>query len=139
MKNKVFLDTSYSVALAITNDANHARSVILANWIKTSSVAVVTTQAVMLEIGNALSKQNYRGTAIGMIDRYHSDPNTTVISMTDELYQEGLELFRKRSDKNWGLVDCISFIVMEESGITDALTADGHFVQAGFRALLRGD
>ncbi|MFM5956954.1 MAG: PIN domain-containing protein, partial [Dolichospermum sp.] len=44
----------------------------------------------------------------------------------------------QREDKEWGLVDCISFIVMQDRGITDALTADTHFQQAGFRALLRG-
>jgi uncharacterized protein len=46
-------------------------------------------------------------------------------------------LFKQRKDKEWGLVDCISFIVMQNREITDALTADIHFQQAGFRALLR--
>ncbi|MFV9677847.1 MAG: hypothetical protein ACNYVW_09390 [Methanosarcinales archaeon] len=40
-------------------------------------------------------------------------------------------------DQEWGLTDCISFIVMGNPGLTDALTADEHFEQAGFRALLR--
>ncbi|MFM6264927.1 MAG: PIN domain-containing protein, partial [Dolichospermum sp.] len=44
----------------------------------------------------------------------------------------------QREDKEWGLVDCISFIVMQDRGISDALTTDIHFQQAGFRALLRG-
>lgn len=139
MKNSVFLDTSYSVALTITKDANHANAVALANWIKTSSVSVVTTQAVILEIGNALSRQRYRKTAIGIIRRYDSDQNTSIISLTAELYEEGFELFCNRPDKDWSLIDCISFVVMKERGIDAALTSDGHFVQAGFRALLRED
>ena len=51
----------------------------------------------------------------------------------------GYELFVQHSDKSWTLVDCISFVVMQERGITEALTADRHFVQAGFRALLLED
>ncbi|HLE87746.1 MAG TPA: hypothetical protein VI727_08795 [Candidatus Brocadiaceae bacterium] len=39
-------------------------------------------------------------------------------------------------DKEWGLVDCISFVVMKKHGIKDALAADDHFIQAEFNALL---
>jgi predicted nucleic acid-binding protein len=49
----------------------------------------------------------------------------------------GIAIYCQRNDKNWGIVDCISFIVMEERRITEALTTDIHFQQAGFRALLR--
>jgi hypothetical protein len=45
-------------------------------------------------------------------------------------------LFRQRADKAWGLTDCISFVVMREREIPEALTADEHFEQAGFVALL---
>jgi predicted nucleic acid-binding protein len=45
-------------------------------------------------------------------------------------------MYVQHTDKTWGLVDCISFVVMQERGITEALTAGRHFVQAGFRALL---
>ncbi|MFN0278621.1 MAG: type II toxin-antitoxin system VapC family toxin [Pyrinomonadaceae bacterium] len=139
MQNSVFLDTSFSIALSITKDANHDKAVSLAAWIKNSSVSVVTTQAVILEIGNALSKQRFRETAVGLIQQYADDANTSIISLTDKLYDEGFELFRNRPDKDWSPVDCISFIVMKERGINSALTHDEHFVQAGFRALLRED
>jgi len=39
------------------------------------------------------------------------------------------------SDKEWGLVDCLSFVIMRERGITEALTPDRHFTRAGFKAL----
>ena len=67
------------------------------------------------------------------------DPNTSIISLTDVLDENAFELFRKRLDKEWGLVDCVSFVVMRERGINDALTAAEHFIQAGFRALLRDE
>jgi predicted nucleic acid-binding protein len=49
---------------------------------------------------------------------------------------DALELYRGRSDKDWGMTDCASFVVMAENGISDALTADQHFKQAGFRPLM---
>jgi predicted nucleic acid-binding protein len=52
------------------------------------------------------------------------------------LLQRGLHLFAGRPDKNWSLTDCISFVVMQDEGLIEALTADAHFEQAGFKALL---
>lgn len=139
MRNSIFLDTSFSIALAIAKDEFHDRAIDLANTIEAENIKIVTTQAVFLEIGNALSKLKYRQSAVETIQRLESDLNTAIIFLTDDLYEEGFELFRNRHDKEWGLIDCISFVVMDEQGITEALTADEHFVQAGFRALLRED
>ena len=50
-------------------------------------------------------------------------------------FARGKELYGDRPDKSWSLTDCISFVVMTERGISDALTGDHHFVQARFRAL----
>jgi len=58
---------------------------------------------------------------------------------TNQRFEQALELFRNRPDKQWGLVDCVSFIVMQERGLTEALTTDEHYEQAGFRALLRSE
>jgi len=56
----------------------------------------------------------------------------------DEWLRRGLHLFERRRDKAWSLTDCISFAVMTDRGLTDALTGDHHFEQAGFRALAPG-
>jgi len=53
------------------------------------------------------------------------------------LFADGFGLYQGRPDKEWGLVDCVTFVVMKKRGITEALTADEHFEQAGFQALLR--
>jgi len=139
MRNKVFLDTSYSIAAAIGKDEFHKRARELAVQIRTKGIRIVTIQAVVLEIGNALSKLKYRQSAIEIIERLESDLNISIISLTSELYAEGFQLFRNRPDKEWSLVDCISFVVMREHNIEAALTADEHFIQAGFRALLWED
>jgi hypothetical protein len=55
---------------------------------------------------------------------------------SNELFAAGVELYATRPDKEWSLTDCISFVVMEREGLTDALTGDRHFEQAGFKVLL---
>ncbi|MEL6778344.1 MAG: hypothetical protein AAFO06_13905, partial [Cyanobacteria bacterium J06597_16] len=59
-----------------------------------------------------------------------------IVPLSESLYFKALSLFQDRMDKEWGLVDCVSFIVMKERGITQALTCDQHFQQMGFQALL---
>jgi len=92
---------------------------------------------VLLEIGNALSKKRYRQAAGELLDALERDPQVEIVLLTEELYQQALALFCSRLDKEWGLIDCVSFIIMRERGLTNALTTDDHFEQAGFRALLR--
>ena len=136
---EVFLDTSFAIALSATTDQNHIKAIKLAEQIESQNLRLVTTQAILLEIGNSLSKQRYRTAAIQLLESLESDINIEIVSLTSELYNSAFELFKSRQDKEWGLVDCISFVVMEHRGITEALTADDHFNQAGFRALLRNE
>lgn len=56
--------------------------------------------------------------------------------MTSSAFREAVERYRSRPDQTWGLIDCTSFLIMEQKGITDALSADRDFQQAGFGALL---
>jgi len=132
-----FLDTSFAIALSAITDQNHAKAVELAEQIEAQNIRLVTTKAILLEIGNALSKQKYRTGAIQLLESLELDPNVEIIPVTNELYNAAFQLFRSRQDKEWGLVDCISFVVMQNRGIADALTADEHFNQAGFRASLK--
>jgi hypothetical protein len=134
---EVFLDTSFAIALSSVTDQNHVRAVQLANQIETNKTRLVTTQAILLEIGNALSKQRHRVAAIQLLESLETDPNVEVVLFTNSLYKLAFNLFKQREDKEWGLVDCTSFIVMQDREIIEALTADAHFQQAGFRVLLR--
>ena len=135
--SRVFLDTSYVVSLFAPSDSFHPKAQELANRIRRDRPRVITTRAVLLEIGNALSKPLQREPAFQFLDSLESDPRVEVIPLSDELYFQGLRLFRRRPDMEWGLVDCISFEVMKERAVTDSLTSDVHFQQAGFRPLLR--
>ncbi len=97
----------------------------------------MTTRAVLLEIGNALSKQRYRHAAIRLLDALEADLRVEIIPLSEQLYTRALQLYCERPDKEWGLTDCISFLIMQDLGLTEALTTDEHFQQAGFRVLLR--
>lgn len=97
---------------------------------------MVTTRAVVLEIGNALARQRYRKSAINLLQAIEEDPLIEIVPITNELYQKGFALYSERRDKEWSINDCLSFVVMREMNLTEALTTDRHFVQAGFMAIL---
>jgi predicted nucleic acid-binding protein len=100
--NEIFLDTSFAIALSAITDQNHARAVELAEQIEAQNSYLVTTQAILLEIGNALSKQRYRTAAIQLLESLESDPNVEIVPLTNELYNAAFQLFRSRQDKEWG-------------------------------------
>jgi len=134
--NDVFLDTSYAIALSSPKDAHHAKAVVLAQQLEDAGTQIVTTVGVVLEIGNALSRLRYRKAAVALLSALESDAKIEVVSASEELCGQAFELFQQRMDKEWGMTDCLSFVVMSEREITAALTADDHFRQAGFQALL---
>jgi len=137
MGPEVFLDAAYAIALAAASDQLHARAIQLADEIEASGTRLLTTRAVILEIGNALSRQRYRAAAAALLQSLEADPKVEIVPLSAEVYADAFRLFRDRTDKEWGLTDCISFVVMKQRGIPEALTADEHFQQAGFAALLR--
>ncbi len=137
MPVEVFLDTAYAIALSSPQDQFHLRAIQLAEHLENSQAILVTTRAVLVEIGNTLAKQRHRLAGVRLLRSLEADPGVEIVSLSDELYQRALQLYRDRPDKEWGLTDCISFVVMQERGLYEALTTDEHFQQAGFRALLR--
>jgi hypothetical protein len=78
-----------------------------------------------------------RAAVIGLIEAVEKTELVAILPLTEELVRSGWELFRSRTDKEWSWADCISFVVMQERGLRQALTTDEHFEQAGFVALLR--
>jgi uncharacterized protein len=136
IQSEVFLDSSYAIALSAAKDEYHDRAFRLARQVQLQKVRLVTTHAVLLEIGNALSRKRYRSAAIRLLVSLERDPTVEIIPLTESLYAEALILYQNRSDKEWGMTDCVSFVVMRERKLKEALTADQHFTQAGIRALL---
>jgi uncharacterized protein len=132
-----FLDTSYAVALASKTDAWHQAARAFGERINSENIPLVTTHAVLLEIANSLAKSRQRKLAVQLVRGLQRDRRVQVVPVGPELFAEAFSLYEARPDKDWGLTDCISFVVMQRLGIREALTADHHFEQAGFRALLR--
>ena len=135
--SKAFLDTAFAIAASVPTDAFHEKAVQLAAKIKSDRLRLITTRGVLLEIGNALSKPRHRMDAAALLQALEDDKDVEIVPFTEELYARAFYLYRTRPDTEWGLVDCLSFVVMQERGITDALTTDEHFKQAGFRVLMR--
>ena len=134
---EVFLDTSYAVALSVANDQYHGKAMEIRDWLKTESARIVTTRAILVEIGNFMAKVRYRDAAVALLDVLEKDSSVEIVPLSESLYERAFRLYRERSDKEWSLTDCISFVVMEDRNLTGALTTDEDFEQAGFRALLR--
>lgn len=128
------LDTFYVQAILNPDDAYHERAIALAPRIEAAE-EVVVTEAVLIEIGDALSDKD-RGAAVGFVQACYETPNITVVPLTNELVMRALALYADRSDKAWGMTDCLSFTVMADRDLTLAATGDRHFAQAGFVPLL---
>ena len=130
----VFADTFYFLALLNRHDSSHPKALVLS---RTPQLLLVTTEFVLLELADALNKPPLREEALSICELVKTDPAFRLIRGDSQLFQRGLEFYKQRSDKEWQLTDCISFVVMQDEGITEALTADRHFEQAGFKALLK--
>jgi uncharacterized protein len=75
--------------------------------------------------------------AVRLLSALERDPKVEIVPLSEHLCARAFELYRERPDKEWGLTDCVSFVVMQDRALGQALTTDEHFEQAGFRALLR--
>lgn len=132
----VFADTVFWIATIVRADQHHARA---QAWSQRVTGRLITTDGVLTETANALARPDWRGHVVALIDQLRSRPEVFIVNTDATLWNRGFELYRARADKRWGLTDCVSFEVMGDLKLTAALTADEHFQQAGFRALLLED
>ncbi len=131
-----FADTYFYLALLDKGDQHHAR---VANYATKYTGLIVTTRWVLTEIANALAGSAFRPTVAEFLRQLEEDAEVRIVGASDTLYQHGLALYAQRPDKAWSLTDCISFVVMEQEGLREALTGDRHFAQAGFVPLFATD
>lgn len=132
--NAVFADAAYFFALMNPADDHYARAL---EFARQPPGPLVTTCWVLAEVGDGFSQPKHRAKFARLLELLDSTPDIEVLPPSDEQFRAGSTLHGLRPDKDWSLTDCISFSVMTERGLTDALTTDHHFEQAGFRALLR--
>ena len=134
--SKIFIDTSYVIALINDRDQYYPQAQILSEQYETADFVV--TDAVLLEVGNALCR-GFKQEAVQVIQYFLVAEEVEIVSLTTELFLEGFALYQTYQDKEWSLVDCISFVVMRQREIQQALTFDRHFEQAGFQRLIAGE
>lgn len=130
---RIFVDASFVIALINQRDQYHQKALALSH--KVEYYPMLITDAILLEIGNGLVR-GYKQQAIEIIEYYLTADEVEVINLNYNLFKKALDFYKTHKDKDWGIVDCLSFVVMKEAGIEQVLTFDKHFLQAGFQPLL---
>ncbi|MEA2787761.1 MAG: uncharacterized protein QOG73_167 [Acetobacteraceae bacterium] len=133
---RVFADSGYWIALLSPRDALHEKARQASASL--GRTRIITSEGVLTEVLNAFASKGdlLRVTTCVLVDKIRSNPNAEIVPMTSNAFRQALERYRSRADKTWGLTDCASFLIMEEKGLTEALSGDRDFQQAGFKALL---
>lgn len=129
----VFADTSFFLASLNPDDELHKKAIAVSREV---AAPRLTTAFVLLEVANAMCRAGQRPQFMEFYTQLKGHPRARIIPVSQKLFDRGYELYASRKDKDWSLTDCISFIVMSDAGISDALTHDHHFEQTGFTALL---
>lgn len=134
IRNSLFVDTSgwaylvdrstvlhHEVQTIYQQALNQRRLLVTTNYIIAELVALLTSRS-------RISRQQI----ILFVDALKAASQVEVIHVNTELDTAAWMLLKNRTDKEWSLVDASSFVVMTKYGMTEALTTDHHFTQAGF-------
>ncbi len=135
----VFVDTSGWANVFIHSDAHHRMASTLLNGYRRERRKIFTTNYVLAELSAVLLSpfrvpNDFRD---GILQEIKAAGWVTIVQVEDLLDQDSWEYLFSRRDKNYSLVDCSSFVLMEKLGLSLALTTDHHFEQAGFIRLLK--
>lgn len=131
---RLFADTHFYIALLNRGDESHQAA---RDFYQTEDFGpIITTAWVLIELADGMANERSREGCAKFIEYLRQDEETVIIEANSGVYWRGFDLYRRRPDKDWSLTDCISFVVMADEGLTEALTGDHHFEQAGFAALL---
>jgi uncharacterized protein len=137
--SRIFIDTAAWLALANKSDVLHQRATQLNQDLVSGGAHYITTDYILTEVANSLARPPYRKSIIRFLDAIFSSRGITILTITRERFLRAWQLYKNRSDKEWGLTDCTSFIIMEEQRLQEAFTSDRHFQQAGYVCLLKSN
>jgi predicted nucleic acid-binding protein len=135
----LFADTSGLGNLADPTQPFHAVAAARYRTARNQNRKIVTTNYVLTELVALLTSPLRFGRAsiVAFLDDLKTSPYVEIVHVDALLDDEAWQLLKSRQDKDWSLVDCVSFTIMTQRVITEALTTDHHFEQAGFVRLLR--
>ncbi len=137
MAHIVFADTVAWIALVNKSDSLHDQANAVFKDLRQKEYRFITSEFVLLEFANALSAPDFRTKASNFIAGLREMTEVEIFPAESELFNSAFELYRDRPDKEWSIVDCSSFVIMNENSISEAFTQDHHFEQAGFIVLLQ--
>lgn len=137
--NEVFADTSGWANFFVQSEPFHVLAFALSRQWQTKGIRVVTTNYVLAELTSVLTSplRIARASQMQFVATIHAAPWVDIVHIDPVLDAAAWNLWRSRPDKTWSLTDCASFTVMQRRGITEALTTDHHFEQAGYVRLLK--
>ena len=132
----VFADTLYWIALDLERDSWHNETVELTQ--RMEEVTLVTTDEVLTEYMTALADRGeyFRARAVSTVEILLKANDIIVLPQSRNSFLEGLDLYRRRLDKEYSLTDCISMSTCKRLGIVSVLTNDHHFSQEGLQVLI---
>jgi predicted nucleic acid-binding protein len=134
--NSVFLDTNGWLALLNGSDSLHQIADSVWRELGRQRRPILLTDYIIAETGNGMAKTIGRAAFVEAVKRMRQSPRAKVVRVDEQILDRALALYSARQDKTWGLVDCVSFVLMQDEKVTDAFTSDHHFEQAGIRCLL---
>lgn len=133
---RVFADACYWIALLNPKDGLHEVAKRVSREL--GPCRIVTSEMVLVELLNGLGRfgNDKRKVAAEAVKRLEGNPNVEIVPQTSLQFRSAVERYASRLDKEWGATDCASFLLMEEKAMSEALTVDHHFKQAGFTILM---
>lgn len=135
MSNNVFIDTWAWIALLNESDRRHDEAMSMMQVLRQQKKKLLTSEFVLMEVADALSAPAIRTKTFGFIGALRQNPVVQMTSLEQPILDEAWLLYGQRTDKEWGITDCTSFVIMKEQETRIAFTADHHFVQDGFQKL----
>ena len=136
MNKLVFIDTFAWIAILNKSDTYHIESKNILKKLLEEENKLITTNFIIVETINALSKQTFRKSVVKFINRIEQSSSVKIVNITEEIYKSAWLLYQNRLDKDWGITDCTSFEIMKLMNIKYAFSNDKHFKQAGFSILV---
>ncbi len=132
--NRVFLDTAGILAMSNRRDSFHENAVRINQYLEEIHVRFVITDFIVVEVCNSLSKHKHL--ALKFLKLIQESDDIEVIPITKTRFEKALQMYQEYTDKDWGLTDITSFLIMKEYGIQEVFTCDHHFKQMGFTVLI---
>lgn len=131
----LFLDTSFIVAMEDADDQNHAKAISYWKKFKKHPERLITSTYVFDETVTFFKKKISYKKAVEVGNLLLSSPTLEMVHILHDDFENGWEMFQKYSDKGFSFTDCLSFVVMKQKGIQEALTFDDHFRQMSFTVI----